>query len=119
MAPHGAGHGPSATTSLILSTRNRPTFALAAVRAVLDGDEVPTEIVVVDQSDEENPHFSTWVADPRCSLCYLWEPARGLSLGRNTGIAASTGEILAFVDDDILVPAGVVRPHRHGTAASR
>ncbi len=105
MSPQGAGHsGPAITSSLILSTRNRPAFALAAVRAVLDGQEVPTEIVVVDQSDVQHPEFSAWVADSRCSLRYLWKPARGLSLGRNTGIAASTGEILAFIDDDILVP---------------
>ena len=88
---------------MILSTRNRPEFAIAAVRAVIDGHQVPTEIVVVDQSDVENPEFATWTADSRCSLRYLWKPARGLSLGRNTGIAASTGEILLFIDDDILV----------------
>lgn len=109
MAPQGAGANRPVTTSLILSTRNRPTFALAAVRAVLDGHEVPTEIVVVDQSDIQHAEFTTWTADPRCSLRYLWKPARGLSLGRNTGIAASTGEILLFIDDDVLVPPEWVR----------
>jgi len=104
MASQAAGPDGPVTTSLILSTRNRPAFALAAVRAVLDGHLVPTEIVVVDQSDVQNPEFVTWPDDPRCSLRYLWEPARGSSLGRNTGIAASRGEILLFIDDDILVP---------------
>jgi glycosyltransferase involved in cell wall biosynthesis len=103
-AAHGAGFEGPVTTSLILSTRNRPAFALAAVRAVLDGHQVPTEIVVIDQSDGPCPAFATWQADPRCSLRYLWKPNRGVSLGRNTGIAASTGEILLFIDDDILVP---------------
>ena len=100
----GAAPEAPVTTSLILSTRNRPEFAWAAVRAVLDSPEVPTEIVVVDQSDVEHPQFATWTADPRCSLQYLWKPARGLSLGRNTGITAATGEILLFMDDDVLVP---------------
>jgi GT2 family glycosyltransferase len=104
LAPRGAGPSDGVTTSLVLSTRNRPTFALAAVRAVLDGHEVPTEIVVVDQSDTENAGFSTWTTDPRCSVRYLWKPARGSSLGRNTGIAAATGEVLVFIDDDVLVP---------------
>ena len=91
------------TTSLILSTRDRPAFALAAVRAVLAGHEVPTEIVVVDQSDVEHAELSAWTADARTSLRYLWRPARGLSVSRNAGIAASTGTILLFMDDDILV----------------
>ena len=104
MAQQDAGTGAPGTTSLILSTRNRPAFAVAAVRSALAGHEVPTEIVVVDQSDLENAEFATWTADPRCTLRYRWKPARGLSLGRNTGIAASTGEILLFIDDDVLVP---------------
>lgn len=99
-----AGPCAGVSTSLVLSTRGRPAFALAAVRAVLEGDEVPTEIVVVDQSDVENAELAAWRSDARCSLRYLWGPARGLSLGRNTGIEASTGEILLFIDDDVLVP---------------
>lgn len=106
MAPQGAGPTHPLTTSLILSTRNRPTFVLAAVRAVLDGNQVPTEIVVVDQSDVEHAELSGWTNEARSSVRYLWKPARGLSLGRNTGIRASTGEILLFLDDDILVPPG-------------
>jgi hypothetical protein len=102
-ASQGASPERAPTTSLILSTRNRQSFASAAVRAVLDGHQVPTEIVVVDQSDVPHPEFPTWTADPRCSLCYLWKPGRGLSLSRNTGIAASTGDILLFMDDDVLV----------------
>ena len=97
------------TPSLILSTRNRPVFAVSAMRTVLDGHQVPSEIVVVDQSDIQNLEFSTWTDHPACSLRYLWKPARGLSLGRNTGIAASTGEILLFIDDDV-----VVRPEWFG-----
>ncbi len=92
------------TTSLIISSRNRPALLSDAVRTVLDGDKVPTELVVVDQSDVAHPELSTWPETPEVRLRYLWNPARGLSLGRNTGIAGSTGEILLFIDDDVLVP---------------
>ena len=68
MAPQGAGCSSPVTTSLILSTRNRPAFAVAAVRTVLDGHQVPSEIVVVDQSDIQNLEFSTWTDPPACSL---------------------------------------------------
>lgn len=92
------------TTSLIISTRNRPGLLSDAVRSVLDGEVAPTEIVVVDQSDAAHPELSSCSGAPGTQLRYLWRPARGLSLGRNTGIAASTGEILVFIDDDVLVP---------------
>lgn len=94
----------SPTTSLIISTRGRSEFLSAAVDAVLAGDALPTEIVIVDQSDEPDPRFA---AEPTAGerIRYLWSSDRGLSRGRNAGIAAARGEILAFIDDDILVPA--------------
>lgn len=95
---------PGPTASLIISTRNRPSFVVDLIRSVLEGDEVPTEIVVVDQSDAVNTDLATWETAGRSTLRYLWGPARGLSLGRNTGIAASSGAVLVFTDDDMLVP---------------
>jgi glycosyltransferase involved in cell wall biosynthesis len=82
-----AGPGSLPTTSVVLSTRNRPEFLSANVASVLAGHEVPSEVVVVDQSDQVPEGFSRAGPDPL--IHYLWRPARGLSLGRNTGIAAS------------------------------
>jgi GT2 family glycosyltransferase len=93
------------TSSIVISSRNRPQFLVDVVGSVLSGDEVPTELVVVDQSDVKNVDLEQWPADPRSTLRYLWQPARGLSLGRNTGIEAATGEVVAFLDDDMVVPA--------------
>jgi glycosyltransferase involved in cell wall biosynthesis len=95
-----AGPDSLPTTSVVLSTRNRPEFLSATVASVLAGHEVPSK-VVVDQSDQVPEGFSRAGPDPL--IRYLWRHARGLSLGRNTGIAASRGEVLAFLDDDILV----------------
>lgn len=91
-------------TSLIVSTRNRPGLVSAAVDSVLAGDELPSEIVVIDQSDRPHPGLSTGAVPSTTTLCYLWEPARGLSLGRNRGLAAARGEVLVFIDDDVIVP---------------
>jgi GT2 family glycosyltransferase len=95
----------SPTTSLIISTRNRPGLVWDVVRSVLDGEAVPTELVIVDQSDQPNRDLAQRPPETAAHVRYLWEPARGLSRGRNVGIAASTGQILVFVDDDVLVPA--------------
>jgi GT2 family glycosyltransferase len=92
------------TTSLIVSTRNRPELVWDVVRSVLDGETVPTELLVVDQSDTAQTDFVERPPETTVRLRYLWNPARGLSRGRNTGIAAATGDILVFLDDDVLVP---------------
>jgi GT2 family glycosyltransferase len=96
---------PKPSTSLIISTRNRPRFVVDVVRSVLSGQEAPTEIVVVDQSDLVNNDLARWSGAEGAGLRYLWGPARGVSRGRNAGIAASRGQVLVFLDDDMLVPA--------------
>jgi GT2 family glycosyltransferase len=93
------------TTSLIISTRNRPALVWDVVRSVLDGDLVPSEVVIVDQSDVVHDDFAERPPETTARLRYLWAPGRGLSRGRNVGITASTGEVLVFLDDDVLVPA--------------
>ena len=91
-------------TSLIISTRNRPALVRDVVRSVLDSVVLPTELVIVDQSDTAHADLTQRPPETTAQLRYLWEPARGLSRGRNTGIATATGEILVFLDDDVLVP---------------
>ena len=93
------------TSSLIISTRNRPALVWDVVRGVLDNQVLPTELIVVDQSDTVHPDFSERPPETPVRLRYLWEPARGLSRGRNTGIDAATCEVLVFLDDDVIVPA--------------
>jgi glycosyltransferase involved in cell wall biosynthesis len=92
------------TTSLIISTRNRPALVWDVVHSVLAGAVLPTELVVVDQSDLVHTELAERPPATTSTLRYLWAPARGLSRGRNTGIAAATGEVLVFLDDDVLVP---------------
>jgi glycosyltransferase involved in cell wall biosynthesis len=59
------------------------------------------EVIVVDNgsSDDTRGITATFCQD-RGNFRYLGEPRTGLSIARNTGIAASRGEIVAFTDDD-------------------
>jgi glycosyltransferase involved in cell wall biosynthesis len=63
------------------------------------------QVLVVDNAPDD-PRTAERIAaifgtDPRVS--YLAEPVPGASRARNRGVRASTGEIVAFVDDDIVV----------------
>jgi GT2 family glycosyltransferase len=92
--------------TLLISSRNRPVMLLDAVRSVLDGDELPDEIVVVDQSDVENPVLARFRSTEVPSFRYLWSPSVGASRGRNLAIHEARNEILVLTDDDMLAPAG-------------
>lgn len=92
---------PSA--SVVICSRGRPGLLLDAVRSVLSMDRLPGELIVVDQSDEPQPQLAAGVSDTPVEVRYLWAPDRGLSRARNVGVDAARGDVIAFLDDDMLV----------------
>jgi GT2 family glycosyltransferase len=90
-------------TSLIICSRNRPKMLAEVVASVLKGDEVPTELIIIDQSDARHPTLATLVADRACEIRYSQTESVGASQARNTGIAVAQYDLLAFTDDDVQV----------------
>jgi GT2 family glycosyltransferase len=89
--------------SLIICSRNRPEFLVRTVQSVMEGDEVPAELILVDQSDESHANLLPLEHGRTCQIRYLWERSVGLSRARNVGVTAATHDILAFIDDDMFV----------------
>jgi GT2 family glycosyltransferase len=93
-----ANHRPLLTVSAVIPTRNRPAHALECARAIL-ANALTHELVVVDQSDDSSTEVALGeIVDPR--LRYVRCRLRGAASGRNTGIRATTGKVVAFTDDD-------------------
>ena len=90
-------------TSLILPSRNRQEFLLAAVESILQGDEIPTELIIIDQSDAPSPALAALTTDRACEIRYLWTQSVGLSQANNRGIAAARYDLLVFTHDDVVV----------------
>jgi glycosyltransferase involved in cell wall biosynthesis len=89
--------------SVVIATRER-TSALAACLArlhALDYDHY--EVLVVDNAPltERTAELVSSLDDSR--VRYTVEPAPGASRARNTGAEAARGDVIAFVDDDVLV----------------
>jgi glucosyl-dolichyl phosphate glucuronosyltransferase len=86
---------------------------LAAVSSVAEGQGVaPYEvIVVVDHNDNLRARLARALPD---ALVIVNAQARGLSGGKNTGVAASSGEVVAFLDDDAVAGADWVRTFAEG-----
>src|SRR5687767_15725588 len=90
-------------SSLIICSKDRPKLLLETVESVLRGNQVPTEIVIVDQS--ANPHPVLFELKPErcCEIRYIHSMSVGVGAGRNLGIASARYDILVFIDDDMFV----------------
>ncbi len=93
--------------SVVVPTRNRAEYLEVALRSLRDQkDPGPHELVVVDDGSTD---ATREVANRAGVRCLRLDPARGLNGARNAGIAATAGALVAFVDDDVLVPPGWLR----------
>lgn len=73
--------------------------------AALDYPRDRLELLVVDNAPRDGSTQSL-LASRYPSIRYVVEPRPGLDNARNRAIAASTGDIVAFTDDDVSVDAG-------------
>jgi len=95
--------------SIIIPTRNRGP----SLRVILDGllaqrTDIAHEIIVVDNGSSDDTRRIVHSVAPRAQggLRYMFEPTPGASVARNAGIRTARGEIIAFLDDDVVVPPG-------------
>ncbi len=94
--------------SVIVCTCNRYDTLQRCLRAVLENDEPPEELIVVDQSDEppEAAPRLREIGPGAGSIRWTRDSGKGLSRARNRGWRLATGDIVAFTDDDAYVDPG-------------
>src|SRR5260221_8069879 len=92
-------------TSLIVCSRNRPQLLVDTVHSIVTAEAIPTELIVVDQSDRPNPALEQMSPSAGCQIRYLWTRTVGLSRANNLGIAAARYDLLIFTHDDVFVSA--------------
>ena len=87
--------------SVVVCTRDRVPELESCLRH-LDRQDYPTfEVVVVDNAPTSDAiRVLVQARQSRINYRYAVEPRGGLSWARNAGIAAASGEIVAFLDDD-------------------
>ena len=96
-------HPLPGTISVVLCTRDRADSLRLALGSVLAAADHDVQVVVVDNAPRTDATRTVVdeLADPR--VTYLVEPRPGLSIARNTGARAATGDVIAFTDDDVVV----------------
>ena len=100
--------------SFVVPTYRRPEALRETLKALisLDYPQGAYEIVVVDDgSNDATPEVVREFSDDGPVVRYLYQRNAGVAKARNTGAAAATGELLIFLDDDILVEPDHVARH--------
>lgn len=101
---------PLPPATLIICSRNRPQLLWESVESVLQGDEVPSELIVMDQSNEAHPILSTLTQERGCQIRYERTKTLGECPAKNIAIQLADHDILVFTDDDV-----IVLPNWYGT----
>ena len=105
--------GPPLTASAIVVSYNRFAALCDTVRDLEAQTRAPDEIIVIDQSRDENGRAAdrgeTFARSPR--VCYVHQEAANAQVARNRAILMARGEVLLFVDDDVRIPTSWVQAH--------
>lgn len=94
--------------SAVIPTKNRPVDLLRAVDSVLKQKVMPEELLVIDQSDTEaskDAVFELFNGLPNVpTLIYVYDPTiAGLIAAKAEAVARSIGDIIMFLEDDIVL----------------
>src|SRR5579862_4694998 len=97
--------------SVVICTYNRAELLRNTLQTLLELEvppDVEWELILVDNNstDETKPIVEAFATRLSRPVQYVVERTPGKSYALNTGVLASRGEILAFIDDDVLVDSG-------------
>lgn len=99
--------------SVIVPTFNRSRVLCHTLECLLRQEPRAREIIVVDQSAEHDPEtraaLDKWNADGQ--ILYIPQLEPNAQRARNRAIAAASGSVLLFVDDDIECDADLIGAH--------
>lgn len=98
--------------SVVIPTLNREALLCDTVRYFLEWETYPNfEVIVVDQSDAPGSATQALVERGDARLRYARVDYKGLPRARNHGVELATGDIVVFVDDDVVPAPGFLRAH--------
>lgn len=108
--PAGTAATPGAVDlSIVICTFDRHQLLAKAVRSCLEQESstgLVYEVVIVDNSVDANARdlVRAFGQSSQKLVRYLSDPRINIAHARNTGVAASRGRFVAFMDDDMTAP---------------
>lgn len=102
--------------SVIIATYNRPDALQAVIEGCFRQTDMDFEIIVADDGSGTATRACVAALQARSPvpLRHVWQPDQGfrLSMARNRGVLASTGEYLLFLDGDCIPRRDYLAQHR-------
>ena len=84
----------------ILTTYNRSSLLPRSVKSVLTQDYINIELIIVDDFSSDSTREYVSLLNDRRVRYYRHPENLGLAASRNTGLRASKGSYICFLDDD-------------------
>src|SRR5690606_31598438 len=88
--------------SVLVRTRNRPNSIGPCLRSILASPLQEMELVVIDQSTDDQTGDAVKQLQGDARLRYIRTPTKGLARARNIGIRTAQSPLILFTDDDVL-----------------
>lgn len=95
--------------SVVIPSYNRYEFLKRALDSVFAQTLLPKEVIVVDDGSED---ATPKIQEEFPQIKYIFQTNQGVSKARNTGIAASSCEWIAFLDSDDLWGSEKLAKHK-------
>lgn len=90
-------------TSVIIPTYNRPKELLDCVQSILKQTIKPYEVIIVDDGNLLELPLKEKCEASGLKYVYIKKNKPGLTESRNVGIRSAGGEIIFFLDDDVVL----------------
>jgi glycosyltransferase involved in cell wall biosynthesis len=94
--------------SLIVPTFGRTTELSELFASIVKQKRGDVELIVVDQNDDDRVVPLLQAMPSEVAVLHLRMKEKNRSMARNAGLEASSGEIIAFPDDDCWYPASLL-----------
>ena len=97
--------------SVIIPTYNRDEPLRKTLESLFVQDYPNFEIIVVDQSDKKFPEKEKYLKRYSQKICWFSGLSPNAAAARNFGVKKAKGEILLFIDDDVVCHQGLISAH--------
>lgn len=107
---------PSMFITAVIPTKNRKDDLLKAVVSIITQSSLPNELIVVDQSDSNEAHallLDVLAMSPELTFNYLHDKSvTGLVDAKRAAVARARGDVVCFLEDDIILESDYVQSMR-------
>lgn len=94
--------------SIIIPTCNRPHDLEKCLYSILYQSRLPIEIIVVDDGDLDEMPYRNELEKKGIQCLFKKKKIKGLTQSRNLGVKIACGDIIIFLDDDVVLTKNYV-----------